>query len=272
MDVPYDVNDLALRQQFQQTIYNEWSGDLNATAKAHQNLPFSIPFLDLLLKEENNLLSLRQFAIVGLLPEFAYPGSYRLEIYLLPKVVQLAAGLLKGASGVLQTASGFGFGILQEGASLVEEGASLVEEAVTYVVNDISVFGRADPDSCAACRDRRAAGSYIRGYMHLDPQVILYMIASIDPTQLLEITGLDGISALIQGSFGVRLVRPDGTKIAAAEPDFSDEAPLNEAKLPKLTLCSSVVKFDPTDPTRPVQFGEYETHGAFGTDHGWKGF
>ncbi|KAN0085664.1 Common central domain of tyrosinase domain containing protein [Tylopilus felleus] len=256
VDDPYD--------KFQNILLNQWGQNLKALALAHDNLPFSpLPLLGLLLKKENNLVHLRQFAIVGLLPEFAFTGSYRLEVYLLPRVAQLAAGLFKGASGVLQEATGFGLGILQEGASLVEE-------AGTHVVNSINVLGRSDPDRCAACRERRAAGSHIRGFMHVDPRIILYMIASVNPTQLGSITGLAGLSVLIQGSLGMRLVRPDGTKIAAAEPDFTNEAPLDEAKSPKLTLSSHTIKFDPEDPAHPIEFGEHTTHGAFGANRGWK--
>ena len=263
VDVPYDVKNQALRQQYQKVLLNEWGRDLNALAQAHQNLPFPVPFLDLLLKKDNNLLHLRQFAIVGLLPEFAFTGSYRLEIYLLPKLVLLAVELLKGASGVLQEVTGFGLGVVQEGASLVED-------TVAYVVNNITVLGRSDPERCAACRDRRAAGSLIRGYMHLDPRIILYMIASIDPTKLGAITGLDDLATVIHASFGIRLVKPDGTKLAVAEPEIIDEGPLEEAKLPKLTLSSHVIKFDPEDPTKPIEFDERTTHGTFGTNHGWK--
>ena len=232
MDVPYDVNDLSLREQYQQTLHNEWSQDLPAIVQTHRNLSRALPqHTNLLLKEENEVSHLRQFAVVGQLPEFAFPGSYRLELYLLPK-------------GPQQTPD--------------------------HVVNSISVLGRANPDKCAACRDRQAAGSHVRGYMHLDPRLILYLISQLDPIQRATITELDHLVVLIQGSFGLRLVKPDGTRLAAAGPHVGDHTPLEEAKTPKLTLHSHVVKFKPADAATPIKFGQHVAHGKFGVEHGWK--
>jgi len=235
VDVPYDVNDLSLREQYQQALHNEWSQDLPAVVKTHRNLSRALPqHTNLLLKEDDEVSHLRQFAIVGQLPEFAFPGSYRLELYLLPKDRQ-------------QTSE--------------------------HVVNSISVLGRANPDKCAACRDRQAAGSHVRGYMHLDPRLILYLISQLDPIQRAAITELDHLVVLIQGSFGLRLVKPDGTRLAAAGPYVGDHhAPLEDAKAPKLTLHSHVVNFSPADATAPIKFGQHTTHGKFGGEHGWKAF
>lgn len=251
VDAPYDVNNVALREQYQQVLYNEWGQDLHSIAHTHWNLPFQLPFLELLLKVENEVLHLRQFVIVGQLPEFAFSGSYRLELYFLPKVVQLAFKLLKQASGNLR----------QEVQAL--------EETATYTVNNITVLGRSDPERCAACKERRADGSHTRGYMHLDPRLILYMIASLDSTQHASITELDHLSALIEASLGMRLVKPDGTTLAVAEPDTTDQAPLHESKLPKLSIHSHVIQFNHTDPTAGVHFGEHVAHGTFGESHGW---
>lgn len=233
MDVPYDVNDLSLREQYRQVLHNEWSQDLPALVRTHRNLSRALPqHTNLLLKEENDVSHLRQFAVVGQLPEFAFPGSYRLELYLLPKDHQQAAD---------------------------------------HVVNSISVFGRANPGKCAACRDRQAAGSHVRGYMHLDPRLILYLISQLDPVQRATITELDHLAVLIQGSFGLRLVKPDGTKLAAAGPHVgADLALLDEAKAPKLTLHSHVVKFNSTDTAVPFKFGQHVAHGIFGGEHQWK--
>jgi len=227
------VNDLSLREQYQQALHNEWSQDLPAIVQIHRNLSRTLPQqTNLLLREDNELSHLRRFAVIGQVPEFAFPGSYRLELYLLPKDHQ---------------------------------------QTPDRVVNSISVLGRANPDKCGACRDRQAAGSHVRGYMHLDPRIILYLISQIDPIQRATITELDHLVVLIQGSFGLGLVKPDGTRLAAAGPHVGDHhRPLEAAKVPKLTLHSHVVKFNPADATAPIKFDQYVTHGTFGGGHGWK--
>lgn len=231
--MPYDVNDLPLREKYQQVLYKEWSQDLRAVLQTHRDVSGKLPqHVNLLLKEENEVSHLRHFFLIGELPEFAFPGSYRLELYLLPKDAQRTA---------------------------------------RHVVNSISVLGRANPDNCPACRDRRAAGSQIRGYMHLDPRVILYLLSQLDATQLPTITDLDGLTVLIQGSFGMRLVKPDGTRLATADPHIgANNAPLEEAKAPQLTLHSHVISFKPADMSAPIKFQHAVTHGTFGDQSGWK--
>ena len=235
MDVPYDKSDLSLREKYQRVLLNEWSGDLPAIVQTHRDLSVALPqHINLLLKEENEVSHLRRFIIVGEVPEFAFPGSDRLELYLLPKDPQ-------------QTSAN--------------------------VVNSISVFGRANPDRCAACVDRRAAGSRTRGHMHLDPRIILYLIGQLDPIQRAAITELDHLVVLIQGSFGLRLVGPDGTRLAAADPYVgAHHTPLEETKVPKLTLHSHVIKFKPADDGAPIKFEDAVTHGTFGVGHAWKSF
>ncbi|KAF8552143.1 Di-copper centre-containing protein [Imleria badia] len=235
VDVPYDTTNLPLRQQYQKALYNEWSQDLPAIAQTHRTLARTLPVhTNLLMKEENNVANLRQFAVVGQLPEFAFPGSYRLELYLHPKDPQ---------------------------------------QTPTHIVNSISVLGRADPDRCAACKDRRAAGSNVRGYMHLDPRLILYLITQLDVTQRAAITEVHHLVALIQGSLGVRLVKPDGTKLAAAGPHVgAGNTPLEASKAPKLTLHSHIVQFKPKDAAAHIKFNQRVTHGTFGVEHEWKMF
>lgn len=190
--------------------------------------------IDLLLKEEQGVAHLRQFAIVGQLPEFAFPGSYILELYLLPKGP---------------------------------------EQTPVHVINTISVLGRGDPERCAACRDRRAAGSYVRGYMDLEPRIILYLLSQLDADQRVAITELNHLVALIQESFGMRLVKPDGTKLAACGPHSGTRnAPMDEAKVPKLTLCSHVVNFKPEDATSPVKWDQCVTYGTYREADGWNMF
>jgi len=232
VDVPYDVNDISLREQYQQALHNEWSQNLPAIVQTHRNLSRVLPqHTKLLLKEDNDVSHLRQFAVVGQLPEFAFPGSYRLELHLLPKAHQ---------------------------------------QAPDHVVNSISVLGRANPDKCAACKDRRAAGGHVRGYMHLDPRLILYLISQLDPVKRATITELDHLVVLIQGSFGLRLVKPDGTRLAAAGPHVGAQTPLEEAKAPKLTLHSHVIKFKPADAAAPIKFEQHLAHGIFGREYDWK--
>ncbi|KAG8216331.1 common central domain of tyrosinase-domain-containing protein [Butyriboletus roseoflavus] len=233
VDVPYDVNNLSLREQYQQVLYNEWSQDLRAVVQTHRDVSGKLPkHVNLLLKEDNEASHLRHFFITGDLPEFAFPGSYRLELYLLPKDAKQAA---------------------------------------VHVVNSISVLGRANPDNCPACRDRRTAGSQVRGHMHLDPRVILYLLSQLDATQLPAITDLDRLTVLIQGSFGMRLVKPNGTRLAVADPyTGANNEPLEDARAPQLTLHSHVVSFKPADTTAPLKFHQTVTHGAFGDQSGWK--
>lgn len=235
MNAPYDVNDLPLREKFRQVLYKEWSQDLHAIIQTHRDVSDKLPqHVNLLMKEENEISHLRHFAVVGDVPEFAFPGSYRLELYLIPKNAQ-------------QTA--------------------------VHVVNSISVLGRANPDNCPACRDRRAAGSQIRGYMHLDPRVILYLLCQLDATQRAAITDLDQLIVLIRGSFGLRLVKPDGTRLAAADPYIgAHHAPLEETKAPQLTLHSHVISFKPADTAAPINIHHTETHGTFGEGSTWRTF
>ena len=235
VDVPYDTTNLSLRQQYQKVLYNEWNQNLPAIVQAHRDLSHTLPkHANILMKEANNVANLRQFAVVTQLPEFAFPGSYRLELYLLPKDHN---------------------------------------QTPTHVVNSTSVLGRADPERCAACKDRRAAGSHVRGYMHLDPRLILYLISQLDATQRAGITDLHHVVALIQGSLGMRLVKPDGTKLAAAGPHVgAGNTPLDASKVPKLTLHSHVVQFKPEDAAAPIKFDQHATHGTLGEKHEWKMF
>ena len=204
-----------------------------AIIQAHRNLARAMPaHTNLLMKEDNHATQLRQFSLVGELPEFAFPGSYRLELYMLPKDHH---------------------------------------QADVQVVNNISVLGRADPERCAACKDRRAAGSRVRGYMHLDPRLILHLLGQLHPDRRAAVTELDHVATLIHGSFGARLVKPDGSKLAAADPHVpAHHTPLDEDKTPKLTLHSHVITLKPTDPTAPIKFGGHETHGAFASEVEWK--
>lgn len=234
MDVPYDVTDRVLREKYRQALYGEWSHDLHAIVKTHQDVSDKLPqHVDLLLKEKDGNSHLRHFFVTADVPEFSFPGSYRLELYLIPKNAQ-------------QT---------------------------SHVVNSVSVLGRANSDNCPACRDRRAAGSQIRGYMHLDPRVVLYLLSQLDPTQLAAITDLDALTVLIQGSFGMRLVKPDGTRLAAADPNIdTNRAPLDDAKTPQLTLHSQIISLKPGDTASPAKFQDAVTHGTFGEGSEWKAF
>ncbi|KAG6379515.1 common central domain of tyrosinase-domain-containing protein [Boletus reticuloceps] len=233
VDVPYDTNDLTLRQQYQQILHSEWSPEIPAILQAHRNLSRAMPqHTNLLMKEENNTAHLRQFVITGALPEFAFPGSHRLELFMLPKDGQQTGG---------------------------------------QVVNSISVLSRADPDRCAACKDRRAAGSQIRGNMYLDPRIMLYLLSRLPPDQRAAITELDHLAVLIQGSLGVRLVKPDGTRLAAADPPAgTHHTPLEEAKAPKLTLHSHVIQLKPD--AAAVKIGDHTTHGTFREKDSWRAY
>ena len=244
MDVPYDTTDTSLREEFRQTLLNEWNPDLHKTLQAVRTLSKNLhpEHRSLLLQEHeaSGISRLRNFVIVGELPEFAFSGSYRLELYLRPKNPQQAV----------------------------------------HVVNSISVLARANPEKCAACKDRRAAGTQIRGYMPLDPRVILYLLSQLDFTQIPVLTDLEKLSVLVKESFGTRLVKPDGTIFASPDTSIgahraSDEV-LEEAKAPDLTLHSHFVSFEPVTQrgiTAPVvKFEEPVHHGLFGEKSGWKIF
>jgi len=214
---------------------NEWSPfELAAVAETHRNLSTLLQQPELLLKEEDESSSLRHFYITGELSEFAFPGSYRLELLLLQN-----------------------------------------DQSQGAVVNSISVLGRADPERCAACRDRQAAGSHVRGYMHLDPRLILYLIGQLPPDRRATITELEHLVVLIQESFGMRLVKPDGTALAAAGPLAApNNSSLEEIQAPKLSLHSQVIKFQSaegaTPAVPPIKFEQRVTHGTFGDSGGWK--
>ncbi|KAG6379523.1 common central domain of tyrosinase-domain-containing protein [Boletus reticuloceps] len=226
VDVPYDTNNLTLRQQYQQALHNEWSPDTAAVVQAHRNLSGAMTQqTDVLMKEENDTAHLRQFIITGKLVESAFGGSHRLELFLLPK-------------------DGY-----QTGGD---------------VVNSISVFSRASPEG--------GAGIHIRGNMYLDPRLILYLLSRLEPDQRAAITELDHVAALIHASLGVRLVKPDGKRLASTDPPVgTHHTPLEEAKAPKLTLHSQVIQLSPHG-TAPIKIGNYSTHGAFKDNSSWREF
>jgi len=238
VDVPYDVTDLSLREQYQQTLENEWSADLTTIVQTHKHVSRAqrgqlSQHVNLLLKEEAELSHLRHFIVVGHLPEFAFSGSHLLELYIIPKNPQQQK----------------------------------------IVVNSISVLARGNPEDCAACKDRRAAGNQIRGYMHLDPHIILFLLGQLDPSQLPMITTLDHVAALIQGSLGMRIVKPDGTPLAAADVDprvGTDNSPLDPAKAPNLALHSHFVSFNPSNARVPKRQHSHVSHGEIGNRSGWR--
>ncbi|KAF8122871.1 common central domain of tyrosinase-domain-containing protein [Boletus edulis] len=107
VDVPYDTNNLTLRQQYQQALYNEWSPDITAIIQTIRNVSHIMPQqTNFLMKEEDDIAYLRQFIISGELVESAFGGSHRFELFLLP-----------------------------------------TDQTRSQVVNSISVFSRADPEA-----------------------------------------------------------------------------------------------------------------------------
>lgn len=253
MDKLYDTNDKALRKKYRTILLKEWGPDLARAAAVHQELTDSLPttlspIIDLLLKKENELAELRQFYIIGELPEFVFPesGSYRLELYIKPSSPS------PGAEGI--------------------------------VINSISVLGRTDPSTCASCRERQAAGSHIRGYMALDPLVTLHLISQLDPSGLpwdakktpSEDDLSRTLSVLIHERLGMRLVKPDGTRLAVADADGSlGPVKLDKAKVPKVSLHSHVITFNHKKPSDHISFEEPESHRSYGTfqpNVEWKSF
>jgi len=254
VDKFYDPKDETLRKKYRAILLNEWSPDLSRAVVAHQTIRLtgSLPttlshIIDFLLKDENELVNLRQFYLIGELPEFAFPefGSYRLELYI-------------------------------KSSSPAAEG---------IVINSISVLGRTDPSTCASCRVRQAAGSHIRGYMSLDPLVLLHLISQLNPSSLpwdakktpSEDDLSRTLSVLIHERLGMRLVKPDGTKIAGADAadDFLGKVKLDEAKAPKVSLSSHIITFNPKKPSDHISFEEPKSHhsyGIFQPNAEWKSF
>lgn len=249
MDQYYNTTDLALRERYRNILFNEWSPDLAEAANVYQNfrqtdsLPTTLfPIIDFLLKKENEIAKLRQFYILGELPEFVFPesGSYRLELYI------KSSSPSPGAEGI--------------------------------VINSISVLGRTDPSTCAACRERQAAGSHIRGYMPLDPLVPLHLISQLDFTTLPwdankipsddDLSG--ALSVLINERLGMRLVKPDGTILAA--PDADGKLKLDEAKVPKVSLHSHIITYNPNKPSDYITFETPVSYGPFQDKVEWKSF
>ncbi|KAG9311889.1 common central domain of tyrosinase-domain-containing protein [Chiua virens] len=250
VDVPYDTADNTVREKFRQALLMEWGSELHSALQTVKNLSVNLhpQHRNLLLNEDQGVQRLRHFVVLGKLPEFAFSGSYRLELFLRPKQSQ-------------QTST---------------------SQSTVQVVNSISVLGRANPDNCTACKDRRAAGSHIRGYMPLDPRLILHLLSRLDLTQLPMVTNLDWLTVLIKESFGTRLVKPDGTVLAAADPSVPAQPneTLEEAKAPELTLHSHYINFEYADSesadsesaTPTVTFGTPVHHGSLGDKSGWKVF
>lgn len=242
VDVPYNTSDNSLREELQQALINEFNPDAHNALKAVHNFAVNLhpQHRDLVLQhhEESGTSRLRNFVVTADVPEFAFPGSYRLELYLHPKNPQ---------------------------------------QTKVKVVNNTSVLGRANAERCAACKDRRAAGSQIRGYMPLDPRLILYLISQLDHTELAVLDDLEKLSVLVKESLGARLVKPDGTILAAVGSHIGAERgeALEETKAPALTLHSHFTRFEPgayRGTTPAVTFEDHAHHGLFGMKSGWKFF
>ena len=253
VDVPYDTSDTSLREKYRQTLFNEWTPELHTTLQAVQRLSTNLhPQQRHLLLQEHKpsttpqlphpapqtelprpapQTKLRHFVVQAKLPEFAFSGSYRLELYVRPKNAPLST---------------------------------------VHVVNSTSVLTRGNPEKCAACKDRRAAGTQVRGYMPLDPRVVLYLVTQLDHTERAVVTDLDKLSIVVKESIGTRLVKPDGTPLAVADP-VQQGTVLEEEKAPELSLHSHLITFDHSRAHAPaVTLEQHTEHGGLGDKGAWK--
>lgn len=168
---------------------------------------------------------MRDFVVVGHVPQFAFKGSHRLELYLDGKFI-----------------------------------------------NDISVFSRADPERCENCARRIASGNaHVRGAMGL-PHAYVVQVLEKEGKNLEDTTDDEVVDAL-KTHLSARIVRPDGSPLAAHVPASAAVADeglqkrgMSPDSCPTLHLCSARI-LESHDAATPVERADWRHHGAVLNEH-----
>jgi tyrosinase len=173
----------------------------------------------------------RHFVILGELPEYAFGGSYKLELFLVP-----------------ETAAN------REYDSVFTLGSP---------VGVISVLGRENPARCAACVGRQKDSRPVRGHISLQPKLVHDLLESHGLNHGNAST--EAIEALLTSRiFAARIVTPGGKVLAKAyppalsAPEVQGE-PIAPERSPRLTLLSNAVAHD---QEHVVHYYDARSHGC----------
>jgi hypothetical protein len=173
----------------------------------------------------------RHFIIAGEIPEFAFGGSYRLELFLLPTTAA------EGEPEAVSTSGG--------------------------AVGAISVLSRENTVRCAACVGRQKDARPIRGHIALHPELVHKLLDSHGLND--EHTSTQAIEALLLSRvFAARIVTPGGKVLAEAYPPVPN-APAVQGKQmipersPRLTLLSKAAA---QNGERVVHYYDARSHGS----------